>query len=272
MMSTRYQNLFQSLQQKSEGAFIPFVTLADPDLATSERIIEQLIESGADALELGLPFSDPIADGPIIQAASVRALTNRVRIDECLQLVKRIRLRHPQLPIGLLVYANLVWHRGLENFYRACRECGIDSVLVADVPLCEARPFIDAAKREQIAPVFIATPNANKEALGKVAKHSEGYTYLLGRVGVTGTHAAAELPLGELLSTLSELGAPPAIQGFGISTPEQVQAVISAGAKGAISGSAVVDIIANNLSDHEQMLDRLDCFCRSMKDATRLIK
>ena len=136
----RYEQLLTNLKKKNEGAFIPFVTIGDPDLETSQKIIECLIEAGADALELGIPFSDPLADGPTIQSANLRALASQVTPQKCFTLLSNIRKKYPNIPIGLLVYANLVFANGIDQFYAQCQQAGIDSVLVADVPLGESTP------------------------------------------------------------------------------------------------------------------------------------
>lgn len=232
----RYATRFAELAVAGRGAFIPFTVLGFPDL---ERCAEQLelLAEHADALELGIPFSDPVADGPTIQRAANKALAAGATPASCLALVANLRARHPKLPIGLLTYANLVVHRGLESFYADVAAAGADSVLVADVPGEEGEPFTQAARKTGIAPVFIAPPNADDAALELIAKLGAGYTYVLTRAGVTGTEQAAGTPAADLLSRLAELNAPPPVLGFGISTPEQVQTGIAAG---VISGSAVV--------------------------------
>lgn len=137
-MTDRYQDLFTELKANNQGAFVPFVTIGDPNPELSLEIIETLVSSGADALELGFPFSDPLADGPTIQGANIRALDSKTTPDICFELISKIRAKYPQLPIGLLVYANLVFARGVDNFYARCEQAGIDSVLIADVPTGKA--------------------------------------------------------------------------------------------------------------------------------------
>ncbi|MDN6832504.1 MAG: tryptophan synthase subunit alpha, partial [Enterobacterales bacterium] len=151
----RYQQLFAELKTRNEGAFVPFVTLGDPTPALSLEIVNTLIDAGADALELGIPFSDPLADGPTIQDATLRAFAAGVTPTLCFELLAEIRKKHPQIPIGLLMYANLVFHNGIDEFYQRCAEVGVDSVLVADVPIEESMPFRQAALRHGIAPIFI---------------------------------------------------------------------------------------------------------------------
>ncbi|ASE41713.1 MULTISPECIES: tryptophan synthase subunit alpha [Citrobacter] len=265
----RYENLFAQLKDRKEGAFVPFVTLGDPSVEQSLKIIDTLIEAGADALELGIPFSDPLADGPTIQEATLRAFAAGVTPSQCFEMLALIRQKHPTIPIGLLMYANLVFSKGIDEFYAQCEKVGVDSVLVADVPVEESAPFRAAALRHNIAPIFICPPNADEELLRQIASHGRGYTYLLSRAGVTGAENRAALPLHHLVEKLKAYDAPPSLQGFGISAPEQVTGAIDAGAAGAISGSAIVKIIEKNVAAPEQMLAELKAFVSAMKAATR---
>ncbi len=269
-LGQRYDLTFEKLAAKNEGAFIPFVTIGDPNAEQSFAIIKTLIDAGADALELGIPFSDPSADGLTIQMAALRALNANINTDVCLDILTRIRAYAPDIPIGLLLYGNLVFARGIDNFYRDVAHAGVDSVLIADLPIRESAPFRQAAIANGVAPIFIAPPNASDTTLQKVAEFSAGYTYVLSRVGVTGTETEAEMTGHKLIDVLDKYQAAPAVIGFGISKPEQVKAALATGAKGAISGSAVVKIIENNLTDHQAMLIALTEFVQAMKQATKL--
>ncbi|MFL4211568.1 tryptophan synthase subunit alpha [Enterobacter mori] len=265
----RYDNVFAELKSRQEGAFVPFVTLGDPGPEQSLKIIDTLIEAGADALELGIPFSDPLADGPTIQNATLRAFASGVTPTQCFEMLAAIRQKHQTIPIGLLMYANLVFNRGIDEFYAECARVGVDSVLVADVPVEESAPFRQAAMRHNVAPIFICPPNADDELLRQIASYGRGYTYLLSRAGVTGAENKAALPLHHLVEKLAEYRAAPPLQGFGISSPDQVAAAIDAKAAGAISGSAIVKIIEKNVDKPEQMLAELKTFVTEMKAATR---
>ena len=264
----RYNQLFTRLSANNEGAFVPFVTLGDPSPELSLRVIDALVEGGADALELGIPFSDPLADGPTIQNAALRAFAAGVTPTQCFEMLAVIRQKHPTIPIGLLMYANLVFSRGIDEFYALCAKVGVDSVLIADVPIEESAPFRQAAMRNNVAPIFICPPNADDALLREIATHGRGYTYLLSRAGVTGAETRAQLPLHHLVEKLTEFGAAPSLQGFGISEPSQVRDAISAGAAGAISGSAIVKIIEKNLDNPDVMLSELKAFVQSLKAAT----
>lgn len=265
----RYTQLFERLNSVNQGAFVPFVTLGDPDAELSLKIVDALIAGGADALEIGIPFSDPLADGPTIQNANLRAFKSNITPTLCFELLGRIRHKHPTIPIGLLVYANLVFSNGIDRFYTRCQQAGVDSVLVADVPMCESKPFRDAALTHNIAPIFICPPNGDDELLKEIGEYSRGYTYLLSRAGVTGTEKRAEVPLTRLIKKLAQYQAAPVLQGFGISEPAQVTESIANGAAGAISGSAVVKIIEKNLARPDIMLTELTQFVARMKAATQ---
>lgn len=232
----RYADLFA----RTEGVFVPFFMLGDPSYEDSRRIITEAIEAGADALELGISFSDPVADGPTIQRAHLRAADTTPA--KALQLVSEIRAAHPTVPIGLLVYGNVAFSMGFDAFYAALNEAGVDSVLIPDVPVRESAPFREAATRHGIKQVFIAPPHASKETLDLVAEHSEGYIYAVSRDGVTGTEREAQFEAIERQET-------PVLLGFGISTPDHVTAARNAGADGVIVGSALVKLIEEGRAD-----------------------
>ncbi|EGU60524.1 tryptophan synthase subunit alpha [Vibrio nigripulchritudo ATCC 27043] len=265
----RYQAMFARLAGKNQGAFVPFVTVGDPNPAQSLRIMQTLVDAGADALELGIPFSDPLADGPTIQGANIRALDSGTTPDICFDSIAKIRQDNPELPIGLLMYANLVYANGIDSFYERCANAGIDSVLIADVPTNESQEFVEAAHKHGIHPIFIAPPTASDDTLKQVSELGGGYTYLLSRAGVTGAETKANMPVGDMLDKLNQFDAPPALLGFGISEPEQVKKALEAGAAGAISGSAVVKIIEANIADENAMLAALSEFISPMKAATQ---
>ncbi len=173
---SRYPAMFDRLSRIGEGAFGAFVMLGDPDLDRSAALLDALVEAGADMLEVGIPFSDPVADGPTIQAAATRALARGVTPPACFELLGAFRQRHRDMPVGILTYANLVVARGRDAFYRAAAEAGVDSVLVADVPAREAEPFVEAARTHAVDPVLIAAPNTPEPVLQRVAALGSGYT------------------------------------------------------------------------------------------------
>src|SRR4051812_25984551 len=253
----RYQAMFA----RNQGVFGAYVMLGDPDPETSAAILDALVAGGADMIEVGIPFSDPVADGPVIQAAAVRALAAGLRTADCFSLLADFRRRHPAVPVGVLTYANIVVTRGREGFYGAAAEAGVDSVLVADVPLLEAEPFLAAARAAGVAPVLIAAPNTPPDRLARIAAEGAGYTYCVARAGVTGADAEVRFAR-DVIAALREANAPPPVLGFGIAEPEHVRLALAAGAAGVISGSAIVDRIARG--------EDLRGFVAEMKAATKL--
>jgi tryptophan synthase alpha chain len=268
-MTNRYHTLFSCLQQNNEKAFVPFVTLCDPNPRISIEIIRKLIQNGADALELGLPFSDPVADGPVIQAASIRALSSGGNIKISFEIIKTIRKEFPDIPIGLLVYSNLVITKSMDTFYSQAANSGVDSVLIADVPIIESFYFSKMAKNYGIQPIYIAPPNSSDRTLQSIALESKGYVYLVSRTGVTGSNDAVKMPLKHIIESLKRYKASPTLLGFGISTVEQVKQAIQFDVGGVISGSAVVSIIEQYQDDEEVLFHHLGPFIQKMKQATR---
>ena len=277
-MRDRYAERFAELSGRGEGAFVPFTVLGDPDQETSLAILRAFAEGGADMLELGIAFSDPVADGPTIQAADLRALRAGVDPAAALDIVAAFRAERPDIPIGLLVYANLVHRPGPDAFYRRAAAAGVDSVLVADLPIEEAGEFAGAAKRAGVGPVFMATPTTTDDRLRRVLALGGPYLYVVSRVGVTGRDSELAAGATALLRRVRRRGRIPALLGFGIGAPEQVRRAIAAGAAGAISGSAVVEIVARHAGEggraigkpaRERLAAELRAFVGSMKAATR---
>ena len=259
---SRYPAMFERLRKAGDGAFGAFLMLGDPDLETSAGLLDALVEGGADMVEVGIPFSDPIADGPVIQAAARRALDAGVRVDDYLELIAGFRERHPNIPIGILTYANLVLARGRANFMKAAASAGADSLLVADVPAREAQPWTSDMQEAGIEPVLIAAANTPAETLREITRLSRAFTYCVSRTGVTGVHADARFD-SALPARIIDAGGPPPIFGFGISRLEHVRAALAAGAAGAISGTAIV-----RLTSQSEPCRRVVEFVSSMKAAT----
>lgn len=259
---SRYAPMFERLGASGEAAFGGFLMLGDPDLETSTALLDALVEGGADMVEVAIPFSDPVADGPVIQAAARRVLSANVGVSECLGLIANFRARHPHVPIGILTYANLVMARGRRHFMQAAAEAGADSLLVADVPAFEAEPWVCDMQDAGIEPVLIAAANTPPETLRSIAHLSKAYTYCVSRSGVTGVHTAGQFD-PSLVSRLKDAGGPPAVFGFGISKPAHVRAALDAGASGVISGSAIVA-----LSTMPDPATRIREFVSEMKAAT----
>ena len=252
---SRYAAMFERLGR--EGAFGAFLMLGDPDLAASAELLDAVVAGGADMVEVGIPFSDPVADGPVIQAAAQRALAAGVKVDDCFTLLREFRARHPDIPIGMLTYANLVVAR--PGFMRDAAAAGVDSLLIADVPALEAEPFARAMTQAGIEPVLTAAAITPDATVARIAQLSKAYTYCVSRAGITGTHAGGEFD-ASLINRVISAGAPPPIFGFGISTPDHVRAALGAGARGVICGSAIVAAAARG-EDVTELV-------RSLKSAT----
>lgn len=234
---SRYAAMFEALAARREGAFGAFLMLGDPDPGTSAALLDAVVEGGADMVEVGIPYSDPVADGPVIQAAAQRALRAGVTVADCFGLVAGFRVRHPHIPLGILTYANLVYAR--PSFMSDAAAAGADSLLIADVPALEAAPFTERMRAAALDCVLIAAANTPDATLATIARLGSGYTYCVSRAGITGTHSAGQFD-GHLIARLAEVGASPPIFGFGISRPDHVRAATDAGAAGVISGSAIV--------------------------------
>ncbi|MEA3343175.1 MAG: tryptophan synthase subunit alpha [archaeon] len=258
---SRIKNMF-----KAKKAFIPFTVLGDPDFDTSKDIIKAMIDSGADMLELGFPYSDPIADGPTIQLADKRALDAGATTNRAFRLIKEIR-NYSSIPISLLVYSNLIYKRGIEKFYKDAEQSGVDGVLVADIPFEESEEYTQAAKKHNISPVFLVAQTTTLRRLKQILKCAGGYLYLVSVLGVTGKRTTVEDATIELIKrTKMETNIPLAV-GFGVSSPEHVKTLVSSGADGAIVGSAIIQIIERNLSNKKKMIKEIGAFVKEMKSA-----
>jgi len=255
---SRYATMFERLAAHGEAAFGAFLMLGDPEPQASAALLDAVVAAGADMIEVGIPFSDPVADGPVIQAAAQRALAAGVKVGDCFDLIAGFRRRHLDVPVGILTYANLVIARG--GFARDAAEAGADSLLIADVPSLEADPYALQMSQAGIEPVLIAAPNTPDAALARIASLSKAYTYCVSRVGITGTHSGGTFDPA-LTARLRQAGAPPSVFGFGISRPEHVRAAIEAGAAGVICGSAIVDCAARG--------GDVAALVRALKAATR---
>jgi len=261
---TRITDTFARLKKEKKPAFMPFMVAGDPNFAMSLRILLQLAKT-ADILEIGFPYSDPLADGPAIQAAGQRALKNGMTTGKAFQLVKKVRQAHPRLPIVLMVYANLVYARGIKQFYAAAANAGTDGVLVPDLPLEEAAPYIAAARQRGIDPVFLAAQTTPSARLRQIFQQARGFLYAVSVLGVTGERKRVSPQTIRLIRRLKKTAALPVAVGFGISSPAQARAVVRAGADGYIVGSLLVSIVGRNpqAKDLPQKIHKL---ARTFKD------
>jgi tryptophan synthase alpha chain len=265
---SRIDRKFLELQRKKEGAFIGFVTAGDPDYGTSLDIAGSLIEGGVDILELGLPFSDPIADGPVIQKASQRSLVAGMNTDRFFEFVKDLRKKH-YLPIICLTYYNLVLHRGLDRFTADCKTFGVDGLIIPDLPVEEAMPLLKACKKNKVRLIFLVAPTTTKKRLDRILKVAKGFVYVVSVRGITGVRKQLSIEVKPLIARIKKINNRiPLAVGFGISSPAHVDSVIKAGAEGAIVGSALVKIVEENLGEKNKMTSALKDFAAEMKKAT----
>ncbi|MBQ8062937.1 MAG: tryptophan synthase subunit alpha, partial [Clostridia bacterium] len=221
-------------------AFIPFVTCGDPDLETTAAVVRSMAENGADLIELGIPFSDPTAEGPVIQGANIRALSGGVTTDKVFDLVRDLR-KDVTVPMVFMTYANVVYSYGAEKFISTCKEIGIQGLILPDIPFEEKEEFLDVCHEYDVALISLVAPtSANRIAM--IAKESEGFLYIVSSLGVTGTRTEIKTDLDSIVKVVRENTDTPCAIGFGISTPEQC-AKMGAHADGDIVGSAIVKLV-----------------------------
>jgi len=261
---TKISQCFETLRQRSECAFIPFITAGDPDLVTTAQALRILDKSGADMIELGVPYSDPLADGPTIQAAATRALKRGVRLDDVLAIAQEVT---PDLnaPIILFTYYNPILNRGIEVFLKQIAAAGIAGLVVPDLPLEEAESLIQPATEIGIEVVLLVAPTSPKARIEAIAKKSQGFIYLVSVTGVTGMRKQVASSVPDLLEEMRAVTDKPIGVGFGISQPEQARQVKQWGADAVIVGSAFVKRLAEGTPT--EGLKAIEEFCQSLKSA-----
>ena len=250
---TRITKQFNKLKAENRKGFIPYITAGDPDLATTERLILALAEAGADVIELGVPFSDPMADGPVIQRASERALLNPVGVAEVLSLVERVR-KSCDVPIVLFTYFNPLMQFAKRDAGKKLKAAGVDGVLITDLIPEEAENFVAEMRAADVDTIFLVAPTSTDERIKLIAEHTTGFVYVVARTGVTGVRESISLAVGGLVERVKQHTSLPVAVGFGISTPEQVQQVCSY-ADAAVVGSRLVLEIEHNL-DSPELVER----------------
>lgn len=244
---TRVEAKFEVLKRDGRKGFIPYITAGDPSLEATEQIILELERSGADIIELGVPFSDPMADGPVIQRASERALANHVSVRDCLEVVRRVR-QHSEVPIVLFSYLNPLLSIGLNRLGDELRSAGVDGVLATDLVPEEGDELRDAMKAAGIDLIFLVAPTSTDERIKLVSEASSGFVYAVSRTGVTGVQQSLSEAAANLVQRVKRFTALPVAVGFGVSTPEHV-AEVWQHADAAVVGSRIVAEIENNAGD-----------------------
>lgn len=258
-----YSELFSQLNR---AALIPFFVIGDPDYQTSLELVKAAIDAGADVLELGIPFSDPIADGPTIQKADVRAIRNGMNVYKALEFIRQIKA-YKDIPIGLLMYYNLIFQYGTDKFFADFHKAGVNSILIADLSIDDADEVLAPAKAAGLDTVFMVTPNTQTERIKLIASKTTGFIYTVSLLGVTGSRDSLSDAVQGLVGKLKKLTDVPICVGFGISRPEHAATVAAAGADGVIIGSRIVRIIEENLGNKEKMVSQVADFINQVKNA-----
>jgi tryptophan synthase alpha chain len=261
---TSISECFKSLKERSQCALIPFITAGDPDLETTAKALRILDRNGADLIELGVPYSDPLADGPTIQAAATRALAKGVRLEDVLQIIKAAKTEI-KAPIVLFTYYNPIFYRGVESFLQQVVEAGVKGMVIPDLPLEEAETVLQPASEMGIEITLLVAPTSPIERIKAITEKSQGFIYLVSVTGVTGMRSSVAVRVEELLSSLRTVTAKPIGVGFGISEPQQAKQVKEWGADAVIVGSAFVKRLAEG--SPEEGLTAIGEFCKSLKQA-----
>lgn len=246
---------------ENKKAFIPFITCGDPDLETTAKIVRAAVENGADLIELGIPFSDPTAEGPVIQGANIRALSGGVTTDKVFSLVKELRT-DITVPMVFMTYANVVFSYGAEKFISTCRDIGINGLILPDLPFEEKDEFLPICKKYGVALISLIAPTSENR-IAMIAKEAEGFIYLVSSLGVTGMRTEINTDLKSIVDVIRQNTAVPCAIGFGISTPEQAKKMADI-SDGAIVGSAIIRIIEQYGKDAPQYVGE---YIKKMKEA-----
>jgi len=248
---------------KNGKAFIPFITCGDPDLETTAKVVREAVKNGADLVELGIPFSDPTAEGPVIQGANLRALNGGVTTDKVFDLVRELRT-DVEVPMVFMTYANVVFSYGSERFISTCKEIGIDGLILPDLPFEEKEEFLPLCKQYDVDLISLIAPTSENR-IAMIAKEAEGFIYLVSSLGVTGVRSEIKTDLESIVEVIRANTDTPCAIGFGISTPEQA-AKMAGISDGAIVGSAIIKILAEHGKDSAPFVGE---YVKSMKDAIR---
>lgn len=268
----RIEKIFDNLQKNNKSALIPFITAGDPDILTTEKIIKKFIDEGADIIEIGHPFSDPLADGPVIQESSQRALLNNINTSDIFEMVKRIRLYNNETPLVLMGYFNPIYQYGLKKYSQDARDAGLDGTIIPDLPMEEANEWISEATKNNLSNILLISPTTPLERARKIVRHSKGFIYYVSIAGITGARTTLPAELEQGLKNIKSITNKPVCVGFGISKPEQVES-LSKVSDGIIVGSAIIRILEKNLifdgnkyTPNDNLLDEIGIFIKSLKE------
>jgi tryptophan synthase alpha chain len=268
----RLNIVFDNLYEKKEKALICGIVGGYPDINTSKEIVKTIIDSGADVVEIGIPFSDPMADGPTIQNASMKALSNGVTPSKCFDIVKEIRKIYKNTPILSMTYSNIVFSNNLKNFLKSAKKNDIDGFIIPDLIVEEADEYLMLTKQLDLATVFLSAPNTSKKRLVEIASSSTGFVYMVSVFGTTGSRQNFERYTFEAVSKTKEIISKfkiPLAVGFGISNSKDAKNMLKSGADGIIIASSIMKIIMENENNKDQMLLKLGSFIRDLKSVCR---
>lgn len=263
----RIYNKFRELTSKNRPALICFIVGGYPTIAHSEQIVSSLVKAGADMIEIGIPFSDPIADGPTIQKAYNTALKNGVTPQKCLHMCANLRKKFPNLPLLIMTYSNIVYKAGLEKFIKLSRLHGVDGFILPDMAIMESDAYVKVASDHGLATIFLASPNSNKQRIEQIMNVCSGFIYVVSIFGITGTRLRYEKYTFHNIRKIKKItqGRIPIAVGFGISRPDQIVSIVESGADAVILGSSLIERI-KVAANHKLMLNDLQTFVRQLRD------
>jgi tryptophan synthase alpha chain len=266
---SRLSKTFSRLRQSNERAFIPFVTAGDPDLAVTKQLLLAYAEAGADIIEIGIPFTDPLADGPTIQRASERALAAGATMDGALDLIADVR-RESEVPLVPMTYINPVFQIGYEEFARRASSAGADGVIISDLPPEEGAEWIEAGANFNLSTVFLVAPTSDEARLQSVASAASGWVYAVARLGVTGAKSDVPPEIGDLVRRIRAHTDTPVCAGFGFSTPDQIRKTCEqTGVDGIVVASALIDCFEKAPGSDSERVAAAAAMARDLKEATR---
>jgi tryptophan synthase alpha chain len=263
----RIFNKFRELTSKNRPALICFIVGGYPTISHSEKIVSSLVKAGADMIEIGIPFSDPIADGPTIQKAYNIALKNGVTPQKCLHMCANLRKKFPNLPLLIMTYSNIVYKAGLEKFIKLSKLHGVDGFILPDMAIMESDAYVKVASDHGLATIFLASPNSNEQRIEQIMNVCSGFIYVVSIFGITGTRLGYEKYTFHNIRKIKKItqGRIPIAVGFGISRPDQIVSIVESGADAVILGSSLIDRIKVS-ENHRLMLNDLQTFVRQLRD------
>ncbi|HKX96516.1 MAG TPA: tryptophan synthase subunit alpha [Candidatus Nitrosocosmicus sp.] len=267
----RIDNKFNELKTKNEKALICYVVAGYPDIMTSEHIITSLINGGADIIEIGIPFSDPIADGSTIQYAIQNSLISGTTPDMCLELASRIRKTFPNIPLIIMTYSNILYRKGYIQFAQKAKESGIDGFIIPDIPIEESKEYLNTMQYMGMSTIFLVSPNTAEKRLKMISRICTGFLYAISVYGTTGERQGFDEYTIESIKRVKNITADklPLAVGFGISNPQHVKYMIDAGADAVIIGSAIIKKIIKEIENKERLLNTLNRFIYELKNSCR---